>query len=67
MVQYLKGVHIGEFTTSTMKEISDHIDKLQAKNPDHCPPTETLPRIPIDPCPEQCLKCEQCQESISWD
>ena len=31
MVQYLESVRIGEFTTGTMEEISDHIDELQAR------------------------------------
>jgi ATP-dependent exoDNAse (exonuclease V), alpha subunit - helicase superfamily I member len=49
MVEYLEGVHVGEFLTGSMTDVKASIEKEMASN-NYRDPTETLPEMPPPLC-----------------
>lgn len=65
IVEYLEGVHMGEFQTGDIDEIrKSYNDKSQ--DPQHVDPTDTLPTPPPEMCEIKCEDCEQCIPNRDW-
>jgi hypothetical protein len=69
MVEYLEGVHLGEFITGTMDEVKATIEKNTSSS-DYSDPTQTLPVPPPSPCMKHKdgldNGCPKCNKLKSW-
>jgi Helitron helicase-like domain at N-terminus len=68
MVEYLEGVHVGEFLTGSMSEVKAKVEQNMECGANYQDPTQTLPEAPPPLCetPEDdCANCD-CLESW-WD
>ncbi len=66
MVEYLEGASKGEFYTATLQEMEEYKRSLDTVNPQRIQLSEQLPDRPIDPCPDECKNCTQCNKSSQW-
>ncbi|EPQ50472.1 hypothetical protein GLOTRDRAFT_25513, partial [Gloeophyllum trabeum ATCC 11539] len=66
MIQYLEGVHQGEFIDQTKEEVNNEVS-YAASHPTYKDPTETLPDPPPYPCDHPFAEsCNVCVSSKSW-
>lgn len=66
IIEYLESVHMGEFTTGTMADVEERLDK-DRQHKTYVPATETLPTAPpTKTCKSQCGECENCFKIASW-
>ena len=67
MVEYLEGVHNGEFLTGSMDEVRHKVDTEKDENEHYTDPTQTLPEAPPPMCKEKtCNNCVGCKQLSSW-
>lgn len=66
MVEYLEGVHQGEFLTGSMEDVHTQVDDAE-KEKDYKPPTMTLPESPPPKCRQKsCAGCFLCLSFGVW-
>ncbi|KAF9455953.1 hypothetical protein BDZ94DRAFT_1178848, partial [Collybia nuda] len=65
LVEYLEGVHKGEFITGTQEYVHEKVMDAE-KQPDYMDPTETLPTPPPVPCNTRCSTCDHCTALEKW-
>ena len=62
MIEYLEGVHMGEFMTGTMAEVQERLDK-EKESKDYIPATQLLPQPPPEnKCKTKCGTCDDCEK-----
>ena len=66
MVEYLEGVHAGEFLTETMAEVEANINTMEKSDRDYKDPTQTLPEAPPHLCDTPGDHCNKCQRLDGW-
>jgi hypothetical protein len=67
MVEYLEGVHMGEFMTGTMEHVKDDVIKNISETKTYKDPTQTLPVPPPKSCEKKnCETCEACKDICNW-
>src|ERR1700677_3212650 len=67
IVEYLEGVHIGEFITGTMEDVQSRVDTEMAQNKNYQDPTQTLPEPPSPLCKDgDCENCCVCKHLNTW-
>src|SRR2546423_3807123 len=66
MVQYLEGVHAGEFMTGTMADVEAEINTRGESDEDYQDPTQTLPVPPPPLCDTPGDHCEACESLDNW-
>jgi hypothetical protein len=66
LVEYLEGVHVGEFMTGKHSDVSYKRDVNSVRR-DYKDPTQVLPVPPPDPCTVvNCAGCSQCKATEDW-
>jgi len=65
MVEYLEGVHIGEFLTGSMEQVKEELTNNSC-NPNYKDPTQTLPEAPPPICHEYSENCTNCACLDTW-
>src|SRR6266536_3045228 len=65
IVEYLEGVHAGEFQTGTKDEVEAEI-KFKETQPGYQDPTQTLPVPPPPLCDTPGDDCKDCESLQSW-
>lgn len=67
MVEYLEGVHMGEFLTGSHQKVQQIVNNNMIQN-DYVSPTETLPAPPPLKCKKTvaCGDCAKCIELDNW-
>jgi hypothetical protein len=65
IVEYLEGVHVGEFMTGNMDEVKEQVhENMKAKE---CrDPLQTLPDPSPEPTDCDCNKYESCESAANW-
>jgi len=66
IIQYLEGVHIGEFMTGTMTELKEYVKYNEDHNRNYEDPTQTLPDPPPSFCGLQHEDCVDCENIETW-
>jgi hypothetical protein len=65
MVEYLEGVHVGEFMTGTMDEVKEQVHE-NMKAEEYEDPTQTLPDSPPESNDCDCSKWESSKDTSNW-
>ncbi|TFK51923.1 hypothetical protein OE88DRAFT_1628605, partial [Heliocybe sulcata] len=66
MIQYLEGVHQGEFINKTLSQVEAEV-KYAESDPRYKDPTQTLPVCPPVPCDHSLqIDCSICAHTNSW-
>jgi len=66
MVEYLEGVHAGEFQTGSMDQVEVEIKDRETHEEDYQDPTQTLPDPPPPLCDTPGDACPGCQGLETW-
>jgi len=66
LVEYLEGVHIGEFMTGKMDQVEAEVEANQKHDKEYQDPTQTLPEAPPSLCDDHDDSNANCECLESW-
>jgi hypothetical protein len=66
MVEYLEGVHVGEFFEGSLAEVKSRVKEAE-KVPGYVNPTKSMPDPPPPACEDKaCSGCSKCSRLLAW-